>query len=404
MKLLIKGKKLVVRARKLALAVAGCISQCCAPSTWNRADLCNDGDAPPEIPRRITFPTGFTCLDGCPISGGRLIIYRGYCYFVVSGPGEVQCQGPRDKPAEYPAPYFGATVVTWAELVCKPLASTCLDQSCLPVEPGCCTLPYQWLACDTNNPVVCNLPKKFRVRRIAQWRWRSWQVDNFNTCAGHVCEEVTLEIDGYADYACQETGAETSPLCTNVSGFVRVTGWLNSTGSGLDINGTHPFGVNVGSLFTGFASPSAPSDATSFGIPLDVISRLHAPISGYPFCGGSHGFVDDPPGCFTQNHVCPDGIRSVFTQSANCANGTFSNTVYRDCFLWDQTYQSAGNYLPPCQPIEAWNDVGVDRITLSGLVGCENAPAWDGGPVGEERPYPYPITAQTTAEMLEGMA
>jgi len=392
LKLLLVGKKLKLNGRKLALAIAACYTRCCAPSLWNRATLCNPSEVPPEIPRDITFPDGFICGDGCPLSGSRIIIYRGWCYNVESGPGNVECQGTRPKPKTYIAPYFGATVVTWAELSCKPLTAECSDNSCVPVEPGCCTRPYTFNAC--NQPVTCNLPKRFRVRRQASWRWRSWQVTNFGTCEGYICEEATLVVDGYADYACDENNidanGQSAPLLVQTSGTYTLSGFnLNPDGS--DPNGTFPFYAD--STFFGFGG--------SFGMPSSV--GLHAPLGTRPFCSGAHSFVDDPPGCYTQNTTCPGGIREVFTESANCANGTLDHTIYRDCFLRDETYQSVGNYLPPCPPAEAWNDVGVDRITLSSLAGCENAPAWNGGPVGTGRPYPYPLPVQTTGEMLEAM-
>lgn len=389
MRVLQIGRRIVLNGRKIALAVVACFNRCCAPSTWNRADLCNDGDAPPEIPRRITFPTGFTCLDGCQISGGRLIIYRGYCYFVVSGPGEVQCQGPRDKPAEYPAPYFGATVVTWAELVCKPLASTCLDQSCLPVEPGCCTRPVTG---PCGVPQLCNLPKKFRITHTAFYRWRSTVYDDPGACAGlFVCEEATTEVNAWAEYACDENNidnlGQSTPVLTNSGGFIRLIGH-NLTPQGNDINGT----------YAPYASPTYTDLKTAVGFGFGI------PLRNNNFCGGSHSYsYDDPPGCATSSDIC-DGVRRIITETVRCNYWTLDRISYEDCFLFDESFSSTGVSAPPCSPDERWNDVRQVRITLSGLVGCENAPAWDGGPVGEERPYPYPITAQTTAEMLEGMA
>lgn len=407
MKLLLVGKKLKLNGRKLALAIAACYTRCCAPSLWNRATLCNPSEVPPEIPRDITFPDGFICGDGCPLSGSRIIIYRGWCYNVESGPGNVECQGTRPKPKTYIAPYFGATVVTWAELSCKPLTAECSDNSCVPVEPGCCTRPYTFRACDTNNPVVCNLPKKFRVRRQASWRWRSWVYTDPGTCSGrYICQETMLTIDGYADFACDENNidanGQSQSLCFNVQGSATLSGWIDNTGVGVDANGTYPFDIPIGSAFGGFG-PAFPSDASDWGIPNAIRSLLPIPFANFPFCGGSHSFVSDPPNCYTRTVTCPGGIRSVLTETANCANGTFDNIVYRDCVLWDQTYQSVGNYLPPCPADEAWNDVGVDRITLSSLAGCENAPAWNGGQVGTGRPYPYPLPVQTTGEMLEAM-
>lgn len=404
MKLLLINRKLVLRGRKLALAIAGCFARCCATQSWNRADLCNEDEFPPDVPRIITFPAGFVCGDSCPVSGGRIIIYAGRCYTVVSGTGTVQCQGPRTAPAVYLAPFPGATVVSWQELSCKPLTATCLDETCVPIEPGCCSDPYQFRACDLNTPVTCALPKRFRVRRVAQWRWRSWLVTNFNDCSGYYCEEMTLDIDGYADYQCVEGNPSSRPVCIATGGGLTISGWVDTTGVGGNINGFHPFGEAIGSLFNGIG-PGVPADATNFGIPSNVLARLHAPFASFPFCGGNHTFTSDPPGCFTQSVTCPMPDRSILIQSANCANGTFDNTVYRDCFLWDQVYNSQGNYLPPCAPNEAWNDSGLDRVTLSALAGCQNQPAWEAPPTGPGRPSLVQTAALTsTAAMLQGMA
>jgi hypothetical protein len=390
-------RRIVLRSRKIALAVAACFKKCCAPSKWNRANLCNDGDAPPEIPRIITFPAGFTCLDGCPLSGSRIIVYRGYCYFVVDGGGEVECQGPRNKPEEYPAPYSGATVVAWAELLCKPLTATCLDDTCVPVEPGCCTLPYLFNAC--GSIISCNLPKKFRVRRTAFWRWRSMTYDDPGQCAGlYTCEDMTLEINGYADYACDEGAPESHAYCTNTSGYYRVSGWRDLLGQGIDINGTYPFADGyIGGRFFGLG--------LYYGISGNVYHAIKPPFSDYPFCGGSHSHVDNPPFCHTQSYYCPGGVRTIWNETANCSSGTLSHTIYNDCFLRDHSLFNRGNSVAPCPTSDIrWDDYGEDRTTISALAGCENAPAWSGGPVGPERPYPYPVAPQSTAEMLGGMA
>jgi hypothetical protein len=228
-------------------------------------------------------------------------------------------------------------------------------------------------------------------------------VTDFNNCNGAYCEEMSMEIDGYADFACQENGAETAPVCTNVSGTIEISGFQDITGGG-SINGSHPFYFVPGGLFQGFG-PDQPADATTFGIPSNVLARLHPPFGSYPFCGGNHTFVSDPPDCYQRTTTCPGGVRSVLHEQANCANGILDNLVYRDCFLWDQTYVSEGNYLPPCPPNEAWNDSGVDRITLTPLAGCQSQPAWNAPPPGPERPSPINTAGlPSTAAMLAALA
>lgn len=393
MKLLLINRKLVLRGRKLALAIAGCFARCCATQSWNRADLCNEDEFPPNVPRIITFPAGFVCGDSCPVSGGRIIIYAGRCYTVVSGTGTVQCQGPRTAPAVYAAPFPGATVVAWQELSCKPLSATCLDETCVPVEPGCCTRPATW-SCGGGNPLsVCNYPKRFRVTHIANYRWRSWVYADPGTCSGRtVCEEAFTSVNAWAEYACDENNVDSEGNSQAI--LVRKGGSITLTGHNLT-----PEGNNINGTYEPYAAPVYNNLTTAVGFGVEV------PLRNLAFCAGSHGNAIEPEGCASESTTCPGGTRRIYTRTINCNGWQLDQLSYEDCFLYDEVYSSVGQYRPPCPADEAWNDEWTIRITLTILAGCESQPAWEAPPTGPGRPSPIPTAALiSTAAMLQGMA
>lgn len=356
--------------------------ECCNQSRWNRAVLCNAGNAPPGIPYDITFRAGFVCLDGCPVSGSRLVMYRGYCYTVVAGSGTVECQGPRPKPEEYPAPYFGATVVSWAELMCKTLAADCLNQTCVPIEPGCCSEPYRG----------CKMPKRFRIHHTARYRFRSTAYADAGQCAGlSVCEEVFIDVDLYADYECDENNVRsdgTAPVvCYNAGGAVVISG-LNRGSSQVppvNLNGTYPARPVSEQRLTEFVTPAPLMRSPIKWIPDDLLGEFFFQF-GQGFCSGDHRYAqDDPPGCVTREDYSPAPSVRITREIVNCNYWNASDVTYSDCFLFDRVMHSVGFSSPPCPRDERWNDAGVERVVTLALAGCERR-LDTGDPVGPGRP------------------
>ena len=373
--------------------------ECCDGQVWLRADLCNDGDAPPDVPRRITFRKGFICLDGCPVTGGRIILYRGYCYFVVSGTSQVECDGLRIGPLEYPSPYPGAAIAAWAELLCKPLTANCLNEVCVPVEPGCCTTPYTKTFCN-NPPTTCPLPKRFRVREVSRYRYLSTAYNDPGTCSGlNVCEELIVDIDVYADYECDEENVGpdglSAPVCFNVGGVAVVSG-LNRQSSQfppVNLNGTYPVRPVAEQEFRGlrggwFGHPFGGGPVK--WVPDELQGEFNYQFS-QGFCGGAHSFgQDDPPGCSSVTETCPDGNRVIRQRTVNCNFWEANEIEYEDCRLYDRVMQDRGYSAPPCPRDLRWDDSVTSRITIINLANCQkNVVIGDGGePVGAGRPSP----------------
>lgn len=371
--------------------------ECCNDSAWNRADLCNAGDAPPEVPRKITFRKGFVCLDGCPVSGGRIIVYRGYCYFVEGGAGEVDCGGPRTKPAEYPEPVFGATQAAWAELLCKSLAADCLNESCVPVEPGCCTRPYQINVC--TGLYQCNLPKRFRIRQIARYRYVSTTYTDPGQCAGLVtCEDLTIDIDVWADYACDEENVGpdglSSPVCYATGGAVVISGLnrISSQDPPINLNGTYPARPPSEQDFRGKRGwiNAGPASGPVKWVPDALFGEFLFQFN-QGFCSGQHSYgIDDPPGCSSSSEVCPSPGVIIRQRSVNCNYQTESDVEYEDCWLYDRLASNVGYSAPPCNRDLRWSDSIADRVTIANLAHCQKQPII-GDPIGVGRPAPSTV-------------
>lgn len=373
--------------------------ECCDGQVWLRADLCNDGDAPPDVPRRITFRKGFICLDGCPVTGGRIIAFRGYCYTVVSGAGNIDCQGARSKPEEYPSPYPGATVAAWAELLCKSLEADCLNQACVPVEPGCCTTPYSGPGC------MCQLPKRFRVREVSRYQYKSLAYADPGTCSGlAVCEDLIVDIDVYADYECDEENVgpdgRSAPVCFNVGGAAVVSG-LNRQSSQfppINLNGTYPVRP-VGEQFfpNTFIGPFGGGPVK--WVPDELAGEfLYQFTQG--FCGGQHSYAEnEPPNCVSDTTV-NQNCQRVRNRTVNCDFWVANEIEYTSCFLYDRVMQDRGYSAPPCPRDLRWDDSVTSRITIINLAYCQRDFPQVGGIGGSPRPSPATVPPENEPVQL----
>ena len=369
--------------------------ECCDGQIWLRADLCNQGDAPPEIPRIITFRKGFICLDGCPVTGGRIISFRGYCYTVVSGSGNIDCQGSRSAPIEYPAPYPDATIAVWAELLCKSLEATCLNEACIPTEPGCCTVPF-------NNSAGCScpLPKRFRVRHVARYRYVSTAYNDPGACAGlGVCEDLVVDVDVYADYECDDGNVRpdglAEPVCYNVGGAAVISGLNRFSSQDPPINLNRTYQVRpvseqrfLGKLSSGwFGHPFGGGPVR--WIPPELEGEVNYQFA-QGFCGGSHYYLEnEPPGCVSESTVNTN-CRTIYTRSVDCNFWEADETIYEDCRLYDRLMVDRGFSSPPCNRDLRWSDSVTDRRTIINLANCQKVPII-GDVGGMPRPSPTKV-------------